>query len=449
MAKHVLTERAVRTAELTPGTAETTLYDGEGLALRLRASRDDARPPVRLWQFSFVAGGSRRKISVGSWPAVSITAARKKADRYRAMLAAGIAPTPNPTAAPGAAPLAPRTVGELTERWGAEYLANHHKDRGAATLAAYRKHIAPHIAATRLVELKKLHVQAVLGPLVRAGHGRTAAATLALMRQAFRWGMRHDFMDGDPTAALSKAEFAGRRTPRERVLSEEELRDLAGRFASARRAGPEGRERRILALPLPTQAACWVMLGTLARVGEISRARWEHIDFGAGTWVVPRENSKNARAHVIHLSPFAQRHLRHLQQYAAGSPWVLSDRHAEQHLDAKAITKQLRDRQQSDPTKPRRGRSSQRTALMLPGGIFTAHDLRRTGATLMQALGVEGRVIERALNHTESDQLIATYQRAELLPERAAAFARLGARLDELVPEAATAHLRIVSGETP
>ena len=51
MAKHVLTERAVRTAELTPGTAETTLYDGEGLALRLRASRDDARPPVRLWQF--------------------------------------------------------------------------------------------------------------------------------------------------------------------------------------------------------------------------------------------------------------------------------------------------------------------------------------------------------------------------------------------------------------
>jgi len=62
---------------------------------------------------------------------------------------------------------------------------------------------------------------------------------------------------------------------------------------------------------------------------------------------------------------------------------------------------------------------------------------------LVQALGAEEAVTEKCLNPLRPNKLVRTSQRAELLPERREAFLRLGARLDELVPAAATAHLVI------
>lgn len=50
-------------------------------------------------------------------------------------------------------------------------------------------------------------------------------------------------------------------------------------------------------------------------------------------------------------------------------------------------------------------------ALFLSGGDWTPHDLRRTGATLLQSLGVTLEIIERVLNHTEPNKLRLTYQR--------------------------------------
>lgn len=441
MAKHTLTERKVRGAQPPDGTTETTLYDGDGLVLRVRLGAAGRR--LRAWQFWYARDGRRQRIGLGAWPEVSMAEARDKAQRYRELLRAGITPTAALPATEAGQPLVPRTVGELAARWAADYLTQQHKDGGAAIMAAYRRHVAPALDRTRLVDVRKLHVLHVVQPLARAGRGRTAVGVLALLRQMFTWAIRNDYAAVDPTAGLAKADFGPGAAPRERHLSPDEIVELARRLPAQRRAGPAGRERDVPVLPLPHQAAVWVMLATMARVGELSRARWEHIDWRAGTWLIPAEHAKNAQAHVVHLSAFAVRHLRHLQQHAAGAAYVLPARTGKTHLDVKALTKSLGDRQQRDPARPRRGRSSQRAALLLPGGPFTAHDLRRTGATLMQAAGVDTAIIERCLNHVEPNRMVRTYQRADMMPERRAAFARLGARLDELVPAAATAHLAV------
>ena len=81
---------------------------------------------------------------------------------------------------------------------------------------------------------------------------------------------------------------------------------------------------------------------------------------------------------------------------------------------------------------------------MLPGGEFTSHDLRRTGASEMQRLGVPPAVVEACLNHVERSRMAKTYQQDDLLSQRLDAFMRLGASLDELVPASATAHLEVV-----
>jgi hypothetical protein len=53
-------------------------------------------------------------------------------------------------------------------------------------------------------------------------------------------------------------------------------------------------------------------------------------------------------------------------------------------------------------------------------------------ATRMRDLGVSSDVIERCLNH-KPQGIVAVYQRAELLPERRAAFEAWGRELERLM----------------
>ena len=72
-------------------------------------------------------------------------------------------------------------------------------------------------------------------------------------------------------------------------------------------------------------------------------------------------------------------------------------------------------------------------ALTLPEcGKWTAHDLRRTAATLMAGLGVSGNVIDECLNHVIESRVRRTYVRDRRPAEQATAFDALGAKLTEL-----------------
>jgi integrase len=178
-------------------------------------------------------------------------------------------------------------------------------------------------------------------------------------------------------------------------------------------------------------AAIWIMLSTCCRIGEISKAAWEHIDLNNSTWRIPAENAKNTKAHLIYLSPFATQRFKILKDLAGGSPWALPSRAAEQHLCVKSLAKQIGDRQRGD--KPAlESRSLNTHALELPGGKWTPHDLRRTGATMMGMLGIRPDVIEKCLNHVEQNKVVRIYQRQKLEAEQAEAWKLLGIRLDLL-----------------
>jgi len=85
------------------------------------------------------------------------------------------------------------------------------------------------------------------------------------------------------------------------------------------------------------------------------------------------------------------------------------------------------------------GRGKQKTngsknidALILPGGKWTPHDLRRTGATIMTMLGIAPEIVERCLNHAEQSKVKRIYQRYSYAPEMKQAWELLGARLGNL-----------------
>lgn len=92
----------------------------------------------------------------------------------------------------------------------------------------------------------------------------------------------------------------------------------------------------------------------------------------------------------------------------------------------------------------RNGVKNKRTrdgSLILPGGGWRPHDLRRTGATLMQMLGVRNEVVQRCLSHIDPDKVKTTYLRWDYEPQSREAWIKLGSMISELtLPDDADLH---------
>ena len=227
------------------------------------------------------------------------------------------------------------------------------------------------------------------------------------------FAVTREWIDAHPLAGLSKEKIGGRQKERDRYLSEEEIIELNRRLPAAN-------------LLRTTELAIWIMLSTCCRVGELSRAQWENVDLEQGEWLIPTENSKNAKDHTIFLSDFANAQFQELQAISGDSAWCLPSRGGKWHTCLKSIAKQIKDRVREEPLS---NRTKATGALLLSGGPWTPHDLRRTGATMMGELGVMGEVIERCLNHAEQNKLKRIYQRHELKAEQREAWRLLGERL--------------------
>ena len=294
------------------------------------------------------------------------------------------------------------------------------KDGGAEVRRMFEKDVLPLIGAIAVEDVRKGHVTGVADALLARGVPRMAKLIFSLIRQMFRFAVDRDIIEADPTASIRKAKIGGKDTERERVLSDEEVRQLARQAPTA-------------GLMPTTEAAIWLALSTCCRIGELLAARWEHIDLERGTWWIPPENSKNGKAHTVYLSEFSRRQFAQVKALNGAAPWCYPNRGNTDSVCEKTVTKQLGDRQRP-ALAPMSGRAKAEhtAALVLPAGKWTPHDLRRTGATMMVALGVLPEVAERCLNHTEENKVKRIYQRHSYENEMREAWRLLGERLDLL-----------------
>jgi integrase len=262
----------------------------------------------------------------------------------------------------------------------------------------------------------------------------------------FRFALARDIVQRNPLDTVNKRDVGGPSVLRDRVLSIGEVRQL-----SDARAPSELQTRFAVGV--------WLILSTGVRVGELLGATWVgadqgpedlraigdradvkvgFVDLARGTWHIPV--TKNQRSHTIHLSEFARAQFKKLEALRTPrsdtpgslSPWVFANDAGGGPVGVKTLGKQLSDRQR-DEKGPLRGRSKATTSLSLPGGRWTAHDLRRTAATFMAALGVSGDVIDECLNHVIESRVRRTYIRDRRIVQQRQAFDALGEFLRGLV----------------
>ncbi|MDO8768152.1 MAG: integrase family protein [Burkholderiaceae bacterium] len=348
------------------------------------------------------------------------------------------------------------TVRQMFEQWCQAELKPHlvagskqmgRTDGGQYVRRQFECHLFPPLGDVAIADVTKADILAILDIIKGRENWRTANVLLANAKQMFAFAAEREVIAFSPIALIKKSKIGGRDVKRTRNLSRAELAELVTKLPSAK-------------LNPRTLHALWLDLATGCRIGELMGAVWgpysrsmdeelqvivdKHnlteesgtihvgfVDLSARTYYLSK--TKNGRDHLIHLSDFAILHFQELAMLREAHrvtgeavPWVFPNSRCTGPVSVKAFGKQLLDRQRGNKT-ALKNRTKAVNALTLPGGNWTAHDLRRTAATLMSTLGVGKDAINECINHVDPG-----YNQDRRLPEQMIAFDKLGTLLAAL-----------------
>lgn len=402
MAKRLV---ATRVASLPEGTY--TDPGQTGLQLRVRTKRNGSS---RTWLLRFKFKGEETRIALGHFPHVSLNEAREKAGKFREGASQGIdprraRPKRNPKATP--LPLSAAVAGskhsieflvsEFTER----YLKPNRK-RPQYAVRILEADVLPHWKGRDARTIEPHEVIELLDRIVDRGSHVMSNRVAAILTQLFKFGIHRRIVTATPVQLLYRP--GGKEKPRERVLTDDELKAFLHDPKAATRF-----QRLAHAMTL--------LLLTGQRRGELAAAKWSEIDLKAKTWLIPPENSKTGRGHVVPLSEWAVAEFRALKTLGKKSAFVLPGNGGSIAADPKLLTRGV-------------ARCQERMGEL---GIksFTLHDLRRSCRTGLSRLKIQPHIAERVLNHAQ-EGIAGVYDQWAYIDEKRAALDSWAAHLQGL-----------------
>ncbi len=369
MPKVNFTARTIEALKPAEGSGRVEYWDDSLPGFGMRLSPQGRK----TWVLMFWFNGRQRRLTLGTYPALSLSEARQRARDALHEASYG--------ADPAAAKQAERQA-ETFEELAQEYLDRHAKLKKKSWREDKRlldRDFLPQWRHSRAKAISRRDVIHILDRIVDRKAPIQANRALALIRKVFNFGIQRSILEVNPAWHLPAPAEEQRR---DRVLSSEEIATLWGALES--QASPISGYFKLLFL-------------TAQRPGEVLKMEWSEIDLTDGWWVIPPGKSKNGLSHRIPLSASATRILRELR-LACGSPtWVFPGRGKKSPVQN--IKRPLNDIRKSSDT------------------AFRPHDLRRTAASHMTGMGISRLTVSKILNHVESS-VTAVYDRHSYDPEK-------------------------------
>ncbi len=437
---------------ITNGWAGDILSDGEGLRGEVRGIDQVAINFKYQYQFE----GRMAWHYCGTFPATDMAAIREERDKARDLVKRGLDPKVEKVVAKIEAQTAQSSIiradelkrtealtfGDLFAAWIKDGVAR--GDGNAYLIRSFEKYTKPTIGNIEVRNLTEHHLRELYRSVIALGKIPTAHKLTTDIGQALRWAEKRKpwrslLIDGNPSELVDVSTI----TPKEydpirtRQLSIEEICKLKQIFETTalNYAAAECKYDIERPLKLETQIAIWICLGTICRIGELLMTRWEHVDFENRKWSIPKENTKGKEyEHVVFLSDFTLKQFQQLHDLTGKSNYAFPARNTDIHVCLKSVSKQVGDRQskfklRTKKLKHRVGSNS----LVIGSKEWTPHDLRRTGATMMQELTISREIINLCLNHSIGSKIDRSYLLHLYENERREAWHKLGDRLEAIL----------------
>ncbi len=353
----------------------------------------------KSWVYMYRFGGKARRMTLGVYPAVSLADAHVKLAEAKRKLDKGVDPGVEAVQARQAERRA-ETVTELVDEYLEKY-ARPRKRTAAEDERCLKKDITPYWGRRKVKSIRRRDVILLLDRVVDRGSPIMANRLLAVLRRTFGFAVDRDILEVNPCLGVKAP---GMETRRDRVLSESEIATFWHGLNKTKMSDQ-------------VRLALKFQLVTAQRRGEVIEAPWAEIDLEGRVWTISAERSKNGIAHTVPLSPLALELLEEIRTCGGASEWLF-------------------------PSPKRRGRPITRRAAnhalaanrsVIGVDDFATHDLRRSSASHMTALGIPRLVVGKLLNHSERKDITAVYDRHSYDPEKRHALDVWGRRLEEII----------------
>ncbi|HHQ5384013.1 TPA: integrase domain-containing protein [Enterobacter hormaechei] len=372
-----------------------TLHDGDGLFLLVKTTGK------KLWRFRYQrpVSGSRTNLSLGSYPALTLAAARQIRDQHLTALAQGMDPQQQQEQASEQRQIELDSIfSTVAANWFKMKRKSVTEDYAKDIWRSLDKDVFPAIGAILVQEIKARTIVEALEPIKARGALETVRRLVQRINEIMIYAVNTGLIDANPASGVGMA-FEKPKKQNMPTLRPEELPKLM---------------RSLVMSNLSVSTRClieWQLL-TLVRPSEASGARWEEIDLNAKLWTIPAERMKAKREHIVPLSPQALEILEVMKPISAHREYVFPSRND---------SKQAMNSQTANAALKRIGY----------GGKLVAHGLRSIASTAMNEAGFNADVIEAALAHSDKDEVRRAYNRSIYLPQRQDLLAWWGDLIDK------------------
>ena len=298
----------------------------------------------------FKLKGRKRFISIGRADKITLDFARRRAQALWQEIELGEDPIVNRRRQREVL-----TVAQFAEQFIERY-AKHHRKTWAEDARRIQKSIIPAWGNRRLDAVNRADVAALhsrIGEKSPVEANRTMELIRRLFAVALDWGTLPTGFE-NPAQKIKK--FPER--PRERVLTEDELRRLGAALVKEQ--------------DLYARGAITISLLCGTRIGETLAAEWREFDLVQRLWKIPASHAKNKKAHTLPLAQAAIDLLSSLPRMAGDDRVfpITTIRYAWERL---------------------------RVAAGIPD--VRIHDLRRSAASMMVDSGISLHVVSELLSH--------------------------------------------------
>lgn len=361
--------------------------------------------------FQYREEGKVKYLNLGIYPDVSIQEAREKCRIAKSQVNKNV----NPKTAQQFGEPIKGTFQQLVENY-VEHLKANNKRSWTEVQRVLNAEAMPYLKDIQACDITPEQIKAILYKVIQRGAEVQANRLRSYLHTAFKQGIYHD---NNPKQIATGLVFGIRHNPvadipvntqaesvGERVLTDNEIANIfnyEGQGISV---------QNLNALKLTIAAGG-------QRSGEITRAKISEFDFETKIWAIPPERTKNAKWHLLPITPLMLE--------------IINAQIALNGLNPIYLFPML-----SDKTKPQDKSTLSHAVEKLckrePALFekFIVKDLRRTTKTIMGRLGVSKEIRDRLQNHAATDVSAKHYDRYDYLAEKKQGLLTLEALINSL-----------------
>ncbi|NDJ83048.1 tyrosine-type recombinase/integrase [Vibrio campbellii] len=364
---------------------EYTLSDGHGLQLRVMPNGK-----TKSWRmlYSHPLTGKAHKITLGTYPTLSLANARKQCSNIRSLVAQGIDPKEFKKQKLFEHEMKHKhTLLNVAKEWIEVKKNDVSEDHAKDIWRALELHVFPQLATIPIADINAPDTIQALKPLAAKGSLEQVSRISQNLNQIVNYAINCGLRETNPLSGIKSA-FKKPTVENMKSIEPDELPELMRALANAN-------------IKTTTRYLIEFQLHTMTRPSEAAAAKWDEIDFVNRTWTIPAERMKMKKEHRIPLTNELETLLDNMSMISGLRKHIFpADRNPNTHVNSQTANAALK----------RMGFKDR----------LVSHGLRALASTTLNASGLfDADVIEAALAHQVKGESRRPYNRTDYFERRA------------------------------